>query len=54
VTEDVGLRYRTTLPTGQETIWRLTVKNLTNHAYWMSNEYVGAPRTIAFSGTVKF
>lgn len=54
VTEDVGLRYRTTLPTGQETIWRLTVKNLTNHAYWISNEFVGAPRTIAFSGTVKF
>ncbi len=54
VTEDIGLRYRTMLPAGQESIWRLSVKNLTNHAYWINNTFVGAPRTIAFSGTIKF
>ena len=54
VTADIGLRYRTILPTGQETIWRLNISNLTNHAYWLSNNYVGAPRTVSFSGTIKF
>ncbi len=54
VTEDVGLRYRTKLPTGQEAIYRLNVKNLTNHAYWLNNQFVGQPRTIAFSGQILF
>nr|WP_275944909.1 TonB-dependent siderophore receptor [Bradyrhizobium sp. dw_411] len=54
VTEDIGLRYRTTLPSGQEAIYRLSVKNLTNHAYWMNNLFVGAPLTVAFSGQIKF
>jgi iron complex outermembrane receptor protein len=54
VTADISLRYRTTLPTGQEAIWRLNVKNVANHAHWISNTYVGAPRVVAFSGTIRF
>lgn len=54
VTEDIGLRYRTKLPTGQETIFRLNVMNLTNHQYWVAQSRLGDPRTIAFSGQIKF
>lgn len=54
VTEDIGLRYRTKLWSGQEAIFRLNVKNLTNHPYWMNTGFSGAPRTIAFSGQIKF
>jgi iron complex outermembrane receptor protein len=54
VTEDAGVRYTTTLPTGQEAIFRLNVINLTNKAYWVSSSRVGDPRTIAFSGQFKF
>lgn len=54
VTEDLGLRYRTRIPSGQELILRMNVANLTDHAYWMNPSSVGAPRAISFSGTVKF
>ncbi|WP_412773434.1 TonB-dependent receptor [Nitrobacter sp.] len=54
VTEDLGLRYRTRIPSGQELILRMNVANLTDHAYWMTPNLVGAPRTISFSGQVKF
>jgi iron complex outermembrane receptor protein len=54
VTEDLGLRYRTKTRWGQEVTYRLNVANLTDHAYWMNPTTVGAPRTISFSGQVKF
>ncbi len=54
VTEDLGLRYRTHLPTGQEAIFRLQVSNLTNNAFWIQPNETGMPRTIAFSTQIKF
>jgi len=53
-TEDLGLRYRGKLPTGQEAVYRLNVSNITNKHYWLDSLYTGAPRTIAMSAQVKF
>lgn len=54
VTEDIGLRYRTRLPTGQEAVMRLNVSNLTDESYWINNISTGLPRSVAFSTQVKF
>jgi len=54
VTEDIGLRYKGNLPSGQEAVFRLNVSNLTNKAYWLNSSNVGAPRTIAMSTQIKF
>jgi iron complex outermembrane recepter protein len=54
VTADLGLRYKTHLPTGEKVTFRLDVKNLTNEAYWLPAGYTGAPRTVAFSAELKF
>ncbi len=54
VTEDLGLRYKAHIPSGQEVVFRLNVSNLANTGYWMSPSTVGAPRTIAFSTQIKF
>lgn len=54
---DLGLRYATAVY-GYDTTLRLDVTNVTDERYWMSNyttgAMLGAPRTIAFSGTMKF
>ncbi len=54
---DLGLRYTTELY-GYDATFRLDVTNVTDEEYWMSNYTIGAmlgaPRTIAFSGTMKF
>ncbi len=56
-TEDVGLRYRTTL-NGYDTIFRAILSNITDKHYWMSDATVGtvngAPRTLMFSATMRF
>lgn len=54
VTEDLGLRYRTNLPSGQQLTLRFNVTNLANEKYWVSPYYVGAPRTFLASAQVKF
>jgi len=53
-TEDLGLRYRGKLPTGQEAVFRFIVSNLTNKHYWLDSYYVGAPRSVAMSAQIKF
>ncbi len=52
-TADIGLRYTTRLA-GKTTTLRLNVNNLANKSYWMNSYYVGAPRSVAFSGQVQF
>jgi iron complex outermembrane receptor protein len=53
ITGDVGARYTTKI---HETplIFRLNVTNVTNKSYWLSQYYVGDPRSIAFSVQAKF
>lgn len=53
-TEDIGIRYRGRLPSGQEAVFRLNVSNLTNKSYWLTSNYVGSPRTVAMSAQIKF
>ena len=53
-TEDIGFRYRTQLYTGNEFILRFDVKNVTNKNYWLTTNYVGQPRTYAFSAETRF
>lgn len=50
---DVGARYETKIY-GYPTIFRLNVTNVTDKSYWMSDSFVGDPRSIAFSAQVKF
>ena len=53
-TQDVGLRYRSHIPTGQEVVFRLNISNITNLHYWATSYETGAPRTLAFSTQIKF
>jgi iron complex outermembrane recepter protein len=53
-TADLGFRYRTKLPTGQDFILRFNVKNVTNLNYWMDGLYQGIPRTFTTSAEVRF
>jgi len=54
ITESLGLRYRTNLPTGQQLVFRFNVANLADEKYWASPNNVGAPRTFSASAQVKF
>ncbi|ACK52360.1 TonB-dependent siderophore receptor [Methylocella silvestris BL2] len=52
-TGDLGFRYETKL-NGIPLTARFNVSNVTNHSYWMSNRFVGAPREISFSLATRF
>lgn len=47
-TGDVGARYSMRW-NEDEITFRLTVANVTNERYWLTNSYVGAPRSVALS-----
>ncbi|MCQ4628727.1 TonB-dependent siderophore receptor [Shinella sp. CPCC 100929] len=47
-TFDLGLRYTTT-QFGDPLTVRLAVTNVANKGYWQTSNYLGAPRTVAFS-----
>ncbi len=49
----LGARYQTRVA-GVTSIFRLDIDNIGNKNYWESGGYVGSPRTILFSGQVKF
>ncbi|RBQ27990.1 hypothetical protein CRU91_11595 [Aliarcobacter vitoriensis] len=50
---DAGLRYKTKLG-NYPTSFNLTVQNLTDKAYWITNSMVGEPRAVAFSMKMEF
>ncbi|AOA59723.1 hypothetical protein BFG52_16130 [Acinetobacter larvae] len=50
---DMGLRYRSNIG-GYPTTFNLNVSNLTNKTYWGKKEYLGDPRTVAFSIKTQF
>lgn len=52
-TGDVGARYTTKFG-NYPTTFRLSVTNVTDKAYWATQNSVGMPRTVVFSGTVDF
>ena len=52
-TGDLGLRYETVV-NGTPTTLRLNVNNFTDEYYWLTDGYLGAPRTVAFSAQAKF
>nr|WP_246781456.1 TonB-dependent receptor [Rhodoblastus sphagnicola] len=55
-TGDLGLRYATRIE-GYDTTFRFNVQNITNTNYWTvssSSLALGAPRTFAFSASMKF
>ncbi|HEY0340134.1 MAG TPA: TonB-dependent siderophore receptor, partial [Steroidobacteraceae bacterium] len=52
-TGDVGGRYAAKIA-GQELVIRLDVSNVTNKTYWLTPNYVGAPRTVMASAELKF
>ena len=53
VTGNLGFRYETKL-SGVPVTARFNVSNFTNHSYWMSSYFVGAPREISFSLAARF
>ena len=50
---DIGARYSTRLY-DKSLIVRLNVINLTGKDYWQNANYLGIPRTIAFSASMNF
>ncbi|MFU8926044.1 TonB-dependent receptor [Acinetobacter puyangensis] len=50
---DVGVRYNTQIAQ-HPTIFNLTISNLTSKDYWTSSNYLGDPRTVAFSVKTQF
>lgn len=52
-TFDAGARYRLPLADNALTL-RANVSNLTNKAYWLSDHFLGAPRTLTFSAQLEF
>jgi iron complex outermembrane receptor protein len=52
-TFDLGLRYTTT-QFGDPLTVRLSVTNVANKGYWQTSNYLGAPRTVAFSVQKQF
>lgn len=52
-TEDLGLRFQSELY-GTPTTFRLNVNNITDRHYWVTDGYLGEPRTVAFSVQAKF
>lgn len=50
---DLGMRYSTKV-SNIPTTFRLSVNNLMNKDYWINKNYLGSPRTVAFSMTAKF
>jgi iron complex outermembrane receptor protein len=53
-TLDVGARYTTKAIGNNETVFRVNVTNVTDVNYFYASNYLGTPRTIAFSATMKF
>ncbi|HEY9249130.1 MAG TPA: TonB-dependent receptor, partial [Rariglobus sp.] len=52
-TADLGFRHETVLG-GLPVITRVLVTNVTDKNYWLNSYYIGAPRTLRVSATVKF
>ncbi|BGE84707.1 MULTISPECIES: TonB-dependent siderophore receptor [Methylosinus] len=52
-TFDLGLRYQTVLA-GTPLIFRVNVNNVADTHYWLTDSYLGASRTAAFSVAAKF
>ncbi|WP_323590329.1 TonB-dependent siderophore receptor [Aliarcobacter butzleri] len=52
-TVDFGARYETKLD-GYDTIFRIYASNLTDEKYWVTRNYLGDPRSVAFNVTLKF
>ncbi|MBX8589900.1 TonB-dependent receptor [Pseudomonas cichorii] len=52
-TFDVGARYRMALGNNDLTL-RMNVSNLTDKKYWLNSNYLGDPRTVAFSAQLEF
>ncbi len=52
-TGDLGARFATVFH-GTPAVFRLDVNNISDEHYWLTDGYLGAPRTVAFSGQVKF
>lgn len=52
-TADLGLRYALRAA-GRPLTLRLYARNLANRSYWASSNYLGAPRSIAFSAQFQF
>lgn len=50
---DAGLRYEMETA-GKPLTLRLDVNNLTNKRYWVNAGYLGAPRTVLFSASLRF
>lgn len=50
---DAGLRYKTKLDK-YPTTFLLNVSNLTGEDYWASSNYLGDPRSVAFSMKMEF
>ncbi len=50
---DAGARYQLDVAQHPMTL-RLDVNNLTDKAYWLSNESLGEPRTVLFSVSTEF
>lgn len=53
-TFDAGGRYRIRLDDDQALTLRANVSNLTDKAYWLTSNYLGAPRTLTFSAQLEF
>jgi len=52
-TADLGARYTQKI-NGYQTTFRLNVTNLTDKTYWISSNYVGEPRIVWLSASIKF
>ncbi|WP_400766502.1 TonB-dependent receptor [Methylosinus sporium] len=52
-TIDLGLRYQTAV-TGTPLTFRVSVNNVADRHYWLTDSYLGSPRTVAFSVAAKF
>ncbi|MFW2601494.1 TonB-dependent siderophore receptor [Aliarcobacter butzleri] len=52
-TVDFGARYETKLD-GYDTTFRIYSSNITDEKYWVTRNYLGDPRSVAFNVTLKF
>ncbi|WP_418185890.1 TonB-dependent receptor [Aliarcobacter vitoriensis] len=52
-TVDFGARYETKLD-GYDTTFRIYASNITDEKYWVTRNYLGDPRSVAFNVTLKF
>ncbi|MDD3597718.1 TonB-dependent receptor [Sulfuricurvum sp.] len=52
-TADIGARYIQMID-GYKTAFKINITNLTDKSYWVSSNYVGDPRSVLFSASIKF